>query len=145
MKKIFKLIWKAIVWLFALIFTSSVIAATVDKPNKDGFYHEDYYNMKYCNMLGGEFDSRHKVTGATNVRVDCETSEYAYEGEWATKSYEAVGQSLWYALVTGKKPGILFYLKSPKHTKYVERAKRTLDSLGIDYDMKVYEVYKEKK
>ncbi len=45
-------------------------------------------------------------------RVDILTNEYAIEVEWLSKWPEAVGQSLYYAAMTGKKPKIII-LKKP--------------------------------
>lgn len=39
--------------------------------------------------------------------VDCLSAEYAIEVDWASKWAEAVGQSLYYADATGRKPGII--------------------------------------
>lgn len=47
-------------------------------------------------------------------RVDIATDSVAWEVDWADKSLkwaEAVGQSLYYAAVTGKKPGIILIYK----------------------------------
>lgn len=41
-----------------------------------------------------------------NTRIDILTSTYAVEVDWIYKWQEAIGQSLWYSCVTGKKPGI---------------------------------------
>ena len=110
------------------------------------FEREDFYNEKYCAELGGVFDSRHKDTGATAAKIDCETDTVAWEGEWASnKSYEGVGQSLWYASVTGKIPGILFYFKEGDkyhHQKFIDRARLTFESLGIEFKIKVFHITK---
>lgn len=42
-----------------------------------------------------------------NSRVDCLTKDYAVEFDSASKWAESIGQSLYYALKTGKKPGIV--------------------------------------
>ena len=77
----------------------------------NAFERENFYNKKYCAELGGIYSSYHNNTGATNASIDCETEDTAWEGEWSYKAYEAVGQSLWYASITGKTPGIIFYVK----------------------------------
>ena len=40
-------------------------------------------------------------------RVDCISDEYAIEIEWVEDWYHAVGQSLYYAVVMKRKPGII--------------------------------------
>lgn len=53
-------------------------------------------------------------------RVDCVTSEYVYEVEFARKWAEAVGQSLYYAQATGKKPGIVL-IAGADDDRFVQR------------------------
>jgi hypothetical protein len=40
-------------------------------------------------------------------RVDCLAAEYAIEVDWANHWAEALGQSLYYAGATNRKPGII--------------------------------------
>ena len=103
----------------------------------NAFENENFYNKKYCAELGGVYSSYHNNTGATNASIDCETEDTAWAGEWSYKAYEAVGQSLWYASITGKTPGIIFYVKKKNQQKYIDRAKLTFDSLNIKYRIKV--------
>ena len=111
------------------------------------FEKEDFYNKMYCDAMGGTFQSYYPapITGATGASLDCETDDVAWEGEWSYKSYEAIGQSLWYASITDKMPGILFYVKSENQQKYIDRAILTLDSLNIDYQIVVINLIEEKK
>ena len=55
------------------------------------------------------------------TRVDCLTDEYAIEFDWAPKWAEGIGQSLYYAKMTGKKPAIALILKKPQDERYVKR------------------------
>ena len=95
--------------------------------------------------MGGTFGQYHKNTGATRAFVDCETDDTVWEGEWSHKSYEAVGQSLWYASITGKTPGIIFYIKKDNQQKYIDRAVLTMDSLNIEYKIKVVNLTTKEK
>lgn len=52
------------------------------------------------------------------TRVDCLTKTNAIEFDFGPKFYEALGQSLWYALNTGKKAGIVLILESEDDYKY---------------------------
>ena len=105
--------------------------------SSSAFEREDFYNKQYCAELGGMYSSYHENTGATNAFIDCETEDTVWEGEWTDKAYEAVGQSLWYASITGKTPGIIFYVKKKNQQKYIDRAKLTFDSLNVKYRIKV--------
>ena len=62
---------------------------------------ERKWQSRYC--AGMELE-RHLSSGGY---VDCLSSEYAIEVEWAEHWAEAVGQSLYYASATGRKPGII--------------------------------------
>jgi hypothetical protein len=46
-----------------------------------------------------------------NTRVDILTDQWAVEVDWADKWSEAIGQSLWYSCITGKKPGICLLIR----------------------------------
>lgn len=54
-------------------------------------------------------------------RVDCLTETHAVEVEFAPKWKEAIGQSLYYAKKTGKKPGIVLIKERPEDQKYLGR------------------------
>ena len=118
-------------WITMLTLLISLSASAFEK--------EDFYNERYCDFLGGTFGQYHPVseTGAMRAFVDCETVTTVWEGEWSHKSYEAVGQVLWYASFTNKIPGIIFYIKKENTEKYIKRAVLTLDSLGIYYRIKI--------
>ena len=125
-------------WIIMLTLLASISASALE--------NENFYNKKYCDELGGTYGQWHTKTetGATGASVDCETDTIVWEGEWAYKSYEGVGQSLWYASITGKIPGIIFYLTKTKNQKYIDRAILTLDSLNIDYRIMVIDLTEEK-
>ena len=73
---------------------------------------KDYVNL-YCT---GE----REVVLQDNTRVDCWDDEAVWEFEMAHKWYEAVGQSLHYATLTGKTPGIALIIDSDKDRKRLE-------------------------
>lgn len=71
------------------------------------------------------------------TRVDCLTDEYAIEYDWARKWAESVGQSLYYAKMTNKKPAVVLIMKKSNDEKYIQRLE-FLD-LGIKvYRLKLY-------
>ena len=59
-------------------------------------------------------------------RVDCITNIHAIETEYAHKWHEAIGQSLYYSLGTGLKPGILVIKQNKKDDKYITRLLKTI-------------------
>lgn len=56
------------------------------------------------------------------TRVDMITDEYAIEADWAYKWAEAIGQALYYAELTGRKPAIILLVKDvQKEGRYIYR------------------------
>lgn len=55
------------------------------------------------------------------ARVDCLTDEYAIEFDFANKWAEAIGQALYYAKKTGRRPGIVLIMESSGDQKYLSR------------------------
>jgi len=62
---------------------------------------ESTWQRRYCEGMELE---KHLPSGGY---IDCLSPEYAIEVEWAEHWAEAVGQSLYYASETGRKPGII--------------------------------------
>ena len=50
-------------------------------------------------------------------RIDIETDTTSFEVEWSYKWKEAIGQSLFYAIQTGKEPGIILLQKGELEDK----------------------------
>ncbi len=74
--------------------------------------NEDYYNRQFCSKVFGQ--AEYRLTDSS--RIDCLTDTHAYETDWADglKVYESIGQSLYYAAETNKKPGILLLIRKKK-------------------------------
>ena len=78
---------------------------------------KDYQNY-FALWIGGEIEYRLP----DNSRVDILTSTYAIEVDYAYKWAEAVGQALYYAGMTGNKPGIVLVLANRKnYDNYISR------------------------
>jgi len=71
----------------------------------------------WCIENGGE----PQIVLFDRTEVDCLMEYHAVEADFAHKWYEAVGQSLHYAAITGKLPGILLIVKNVSDRKYVRR------------------------
>ena len=76
--------------------------------------HEKDYVNKHCT---GEIE--HVLPDKT--RIDCLTDEYAIEYDYAKKWAESIGQSLYYAKKTGKKPAVAIIISNPSDRKYIQR------------------------
>ena len=66
------------------------------------------------------------------TRVDCLTDEYAIEFDFAKKWAESIGQSLYYAKMTNKKPAVAIIIKKPSDRKYIDRIKK------VDKNIKIF-------
>ena len=89
---------------------------------------EAYYVNQWCTP---DFGRREAVLWDL-TRVDCLAKDYAIEFDFAKKWAEAIGQSLYYSTMTGKKPAIALILTSLTDYKYVKRIER------LDKDIKVF-------
>ena len=106
-----------------LMFTTSAFAG-------HEFLEKDY-QKKWCNEAGGAIE--HILPDKT--RVDCLTDEYAIEFDFAYKHFEAIGQALYYGIMTNRKPGIVLILERPaKDQRYLNR----LLGVAHKYDIRVW-------
>ena len=62
------------------------------------------------------------------------TESNAIEFDFADKWEEAIGQSLYYSLQTGKKAGIVLILEKPKDMRYWIRLNSVILNDGLDID-----------
>ena len=81
---------------------------------------ERYYQEKFCT-------GKLEVALEDRTRIDCETSHYAIEYDFAKKFYEGIVQALHYARLTGKKAGLVLIVESEKDCKYVQRARDNIE------------------
>lgn len=113
-----------------------VLACTLKEPEfpQKEKYHEADYVKAYCN---GQIEYELKDL----TRVDCLTDEYAIEFDWGKKWAESIGQSLYYAKMTGKKPAVAIIVKSLKDDYYISRIRL------VDKNIKIFRIkaldYKE--
>ena len=77
---------------------------------------------QWCLAHDGEIE----VVLPDNTRCDCLTPTHAVEVDFGEKWYEALGQSLYYGLQTGKKPGIVLIIEESTDLKYWLRLNSTI-------------------
>lgn len=88
---------------------------------------ERIYQAAWCSAAGGRIET----TLEDRTRVDCLTTEYAVEVDFARKWAEAIGQSLYYAKMTGKRPGIVLILEEDNDRRHLHRLMQIADELDI--------------
>lgn len=69
---------------------------------------EIYFQMKFANNIKGDTE----IVLEDNSRVDILTDTYAIEVDFAENWAESIGQSLFYAEMTKKKPAVLLIMNS---------------------------------
>ena len=67
-------------------------------------------------------------------RCDCLTETHAIEFDFGGNWVEAIGQSAYYALQTGKKAGIVLILETIKDRKYWIRLNTTIRHFSMPID-----------
>ena len=90
-------------------------------------YPEKFYQENWCKENNGILEQQ-LVDG---TRVDCLTKDYAVEFDFAPKWAEAIGQSLYYSGMTGKKAAINLIIEKKSDFKYYDRIKPLCESFGI--------------
>jgi len=88
------------------------------------------YQIQWCAEQGG---NSHRLPNRTEV--DCLTDTHAIEVDFAKKFYEAIGQSLFYAMHAGKRAGILLIVDLPKEQRYLDRLNATIAHYGLPIDV----------
>lgn len=84
-------------------------------------HYEKFYQEAWCQGKG-----QTEVVLDDRTRVDCLTEIHAVEHDFARKWAEAIGQSLYYAVKTGKTPGIVLILEKKSEYKYLERINKVI-------------------
>ncbi|MDP6771670.1 MAG: hypothetical protein QF704_13290 [Anaerolineales bacterium] len=101
------------------ILITLVVVLFAGTVHAEHIYKEKEYQECWCDKAGGvtEYGLPDKT------RVDCLTDEYAIEFDFAEKWAEAIGQSLHYAEMTNRKPGIVLIIErkgDERHLKKLE-------------------------
>lgn len=91
---------------------------------------EKHYQTQWCAEHGGQAE----VVLADQTRADCITATHAIEFDFGKKWAEAIGQSLYYSIQTGKRAGIVMILEKPKDRKYWIRLNSTIQHFGLPID-----------
>jgi len=92
-------------------------------------HKEKVYQEHFCKQLGGITEYRLQ----DKTRVDCLVKEYAIEVDFAQKWAESIGQSLYYASQTSRKPAVLLIMEDQeKELKYLRRLENVSQQYNID-------------
>ena len=117
-------------FLLIILFFLSFSAFAIEK--------EEFYSNKFCEELSGQGEFKLKDLS----RVDCLTETHAFEVDWADgmKVYEAIGQSLYYASQTDKKPGILLLIRKDNSKKHIRKIREVIRYFDLDINLIIKDV-----
>ena len=88
--------------------------------------YEVYYQELWCDEWGGQAE----VVLYDRTRVDCLLPDYAVEVKFAPRWAESIGQALYYAEVTNRRPAVLLIVRPGEH-RFLRRWHNAADGLGI--------------
>ena len=103
-------------FIFILFFLFPLTAAAK-------MHEKDYVNM-YCT---GQVE----YMLPDKTRIDCLTSEYAIEFDYAKKWAESIGQALYYSKMTDKKPAVAIIIKKNSDKIYVRRIYKAAPDITV--------------
>jgi len=106
-------------------FLSLLTACSITNPADK--YKEEDYQVAWCEEVGG----RTEVILKDETRIGCLTDEYAIEVDYAKKWAESIGQSLYYAAITNRKPGVLLITRGVEDQRYLLRLKAVATGTNI--------------
>jgi len=84
-------------------------------------------------LIGGE-----REVSVESGRIDLVHNDVAFEIDWANKWKESIGQALWYAQQSNKKPGIILILKKDSDYKYFIQLNSSLTYAKLNEKFEVY-------
>lgn len=91
-------------------------------------HSERFYQEIFCDKIKGKTE----VVLSDKSRIDCLTDEHAIEVDFAVKFKEAIGQALYYSVMSGKKPAVYLIIEKDSDLKYLKRLKRVAEKYKIE-------------
>lgn len=116
--------WLALVLLVLLL---SGCAGSRQHISHAHNHPEKYYQDRWCEKHQGATEYVLK----DHTRVDCLTDKYAIEFDFAPKWAESIGQALYYAEMTGRRPGVVLIMENQGDERYKARLQRVSDRYGL--------------
>lgn len=96
------------------------------------FSAEKDYQYKWCVAAGGAVPN---IALSDGSFPDCITDDYAIEFDFGHKWAESIGQSLNYAMYTGRRSAIVLIIESNSDENGVKRARKIISHYGLPIDI----------
>lgn len=107
------------------LLTIVIIFIIVTTANAGHVHNESEYRDAWC------IHGRTEVTLHDGSRVDCLTENYAVEFDFAAKAYEALGQAIHYARISGTEPAMVLIIENEKDWRHYKRIRRTAKKRNV--------------
>ncbi len=120
---------RIVYFLFIFVF----VTGCFETSSKRHHHKEKYYQTKFCKKIDGKME----VRLSDKTRIDCLNDSYAVEVDFAKKWAEGIGQALYYADMSGKKPAVAL-ICGKKDKRYLKR----LEKVATKYHIKVFVIDK---
>ena len=114
------------IFFISVLFSSSINAQISN-------YSEKEISDFIQSLIGGE-----REVSVKSGRIDLVHNDVAFEIDWASKWKESIGQALWYAQQSNKKPGIILILKKESDYKYFIQLNSSLTYAKLNEEFEVY-------
>ncbi len=95
------------------------------------FAAEKDYQKAWCSGA----NTKMEYVLADKTRVDCLTDTHAIEVDFGKKWAESIGQSLFYASMTGKRAGVLLILEKKSDSRFLARLNHTIEANHLPIDV----------
>lgn len=115
---------------YYILMTLGVLLLLCPPAGAKRIHKEKYYQEKWCAEQYGKVE----VVLPDRTRCDCLTNNNAIEFDFAHKWPEAIGQSLYYSIQTGKRAGIALILEKPSDYKYWLRLNTVIEQNDLEID-----------
>ncbi len=114
------------------IFATLVMGAAHAAGSGDGIWPPGKPLEKEADFVEYHCKGQVEFRLSDRTRVDCLTDTYAIEYDWGKKWAEAIGQSLYYSAMTGKKAGVVLIVKKSTKERYLRRIEKTIEDKKLD-------------
>jgi len=124
-------------FMVVFVVLGMVLPGTVfaqDYTSGETFSNEKGYADHYCKGI-------REYSLPDRSRVDCLMPHEAQEYDWGHKWYEAIGQSLWYAMNTGRPAGIVLIIKERRDVAAAQRCADAIKHYGLPITLHIIDVY----
>ena len=111
-----------VISLLAVLMLPSVVLA-------DRLHPKRWYQDRWC----AKYFENSDVT--VSDQYDCLSEKYVLEFDYADLWYESIGESLHYALQTGRRAGIVLIMEKESDMKYWIKLKKTVDHYNLPIDI----------